>query len=67
MLYLENEIVKLQVKLQNKSNEKDLNFYENGKYNDDVRMVYEDLLSMGLSSGNVEKCVRLVLEEAGKS
>ena len=67
MLYLENEIVKLRVKLQNKSNEKDLNFYENGKYNDDIRMVYEDLLSMGLSSRNVEKCVRLVLEEAGKS
>ena len=67
MLYLENEIAKLQVKLQNKSNEKDLNFYENGQYNDDIRMVYEDLLLMGLSSRNVEKCVRLVLEEAGKS
>ena len=55
--YLENEIVKLQEKLENKSNEKNLNFYENGKYNDDIQMVYEDLLSMGLSSQNVEKCV----------
>ena len=41
-------------------------FYENGKYNDDIRMVYEDLLSMGLSSQNVEKCVRLVLEKLAK-
>ena len=31
-------------------------------YNADVRMVYEDLLSMGLSTRNVEKYVRLVLE-----
>ena len=50
MRYLENEVVKLQEKLENKSNEKNLDFYENGKYNDDIRMVYEDLLSMGLSS-----------------
>ena len=27
--YLENEIIKLQEKLENKSNEKNLNFYEN--------------------------------------
>ena len=64
--YLENEIVKLQEKLENKSNEKNLNFYENGKYNVDIRMVYKDLLSMGLSSRNVEKCVRLVLEKLAK-
>ena len=31
--YLENEIVKLQEKLENTSNEKNLNFYENGKHN----------------------------------
>ena len=29
-------------------------------------MVYEDLLSMGLSSRNVEKCVRLILEKLPK-
>ena len=66
VLYLENEVVKRQEKLENKSNEKNLDFYENGKYNDDIRMVYEDLLSMGLSSRNVENCVRLVLEKLAK-
>ena len=49
MRYLENEIVKLQKKPETKLHEKNLNFYENGKYNDDIRMVYVDLLSMGLS------------------
>ena len=39
--------------------EKTLNFYKNGRYNDDVMMVYEDLLSMGLSTRNAERCVRL--------
>ena len=50
--YLENEIIKLQEKLENKSNEKKLSFYESSKCNDDIQMVYEDLLflSMGLSS-----------------
>ena len=58
--------MKLQEKLENKSNDINLNFYENGKYNDDIRIVYENLLSMGLSSRNVEKCVRLVDEELVK-
>ena len=56
----------MQEKLENKLNLKDLVFYENGKYNDDIQMVYEDLLSMGLISRNVEKCVRLVLEKLAK-
>ena len=46
--------------------EKTLNFYKNGKYNDDVRMVYEDPISMGLSTRNVERCVRLVFEKLEK-
>ena len=66
MQYLENEIVKLQEKLENKSNEKNLNFYENGKYNNYIQMVYVGLLSMGLSFRNVEKCVCLILENLTK-
>ena len=46
--------------------EKTLNFYKNGKHNDDVRMVYEDPISMGLSTRNVERCVRLVFEKLEK-
>ena len=49
-----------------KVSEKALNFYKNGKYND-VRMVYEDLLSMGLSTRSVERCVRLVLEKLAEA
>ena len=45
---------------------KNLNLYENGKYNDDIRKVHEDVLSMGLSSRNIEKCVRFVLEKLAK-
>ena len=35
----------------------------NGQYNDNIRMVYEDLLCMGLSSCNVEKVIRVVLKQ----
>ena len=65
--YLENEIVKLQEKLENKSNEKNFNFYENGKYSDDIQMGYEDLLSLSLSSWNIEKFALSCPWEAGKS
>ena len=39
--YVENENVKLMDRIKEVS-EKTLNFYKNGKYNDDVRIVYED-------------------------
>ena len=37
--------------------------FQNGKYTDTVRDVYEDLLCMGVSAENCEKVVREVLEE----
>ena len=41
--------------------------FEEGKYKDVIRMVYEDLLMLVVSKGNVEKVIRLVLERvAGK-
>ena len=64
--YTENENVKLMDQIKEVS-EKTLNFYKNRKYNDDVRMVYEDLLSMGLSTRSVERCVRLVLEKLAEA
>ena len=64
--YTENENVKLMDQIKEVS-EKKLNFYKNGKYNDDVRMVYEDLLSTGLSTRSVERCVRLVLEKLAEA
>ena len=34
-----------------------------GKYKDVIRMVYEDILMMGVSTRNVERVIRLVLEK----
>ena len=64
--YVENESVKVMDRIKEIS-EQTLNFYKNGKYNEYVRMVSEDLLSMGLITRNVERCVRLVLEKLAKA
>ena len=39
---------------------------ENGRYTDDVRAVYQDLVCMGVGVNNVEKVVRTVLTNVGK-
>ena len=59
---LENEKMELEEKIQSFLN-KDINVFQKGSYNDDIRMVYEDLLCMGLSTRNVEKVIRVVLEK----
>ena len=40
-----------------------ISFFEKNKYSDIIRMVYEDILCMGLSTRNVEKVIKLVLEK----
>ena len=40
-----------------------LSYFENRKYIDTTRMVYEDMLRMGLSTRNVEKLIKIVLEK----
>ena len=37
--------------------------FEKGRYKDVIRMVYEDILMMGVSTRNVERVIRLVLEK----
>ena len=37
--------------------------FEKRKYKDVTRMVYDDILMMGVSTRNVERVIRLVLEK----
>ena len=49
-------------KLRNLQHKK-ISFFEKNKYSDIIRMVYEDILCMGLSTRNVEKVIKLLLEK----
>ena len=42
------------------------NVFEDGRYNDDIRKVYYDLLSMNVSVDNCQHVVRTVLEKLAK-
>ena len=42
---------------------KKVSYFQNNKYSNKIRSVYEDLLCFGVSSRNVEKAVRIVLEK----
>ena len=61
--FLEKENVKLLDQINESSKIRELSFFENGQYTHNIRMVYEDLLCMGLSTRNIEKSVRLILEK----
>ena len=61
--FLENENAKLLDQINESSKRRKLSVFENGQYTHGVRMIYEDLLCMGLSTRNIEKCVRLILEK----
>ena len=37
--------------------------FEKGKYKDVIRMVYDDLLMLGVSTRKVERVIRLALEK----
>ena len=39
------------------------NFFHNGRYDDKIRAVYQDLMRMGLSSRDVEKVLETVLRD----
>lgn len=49
---------KMEDSLQNR-----VNFFHNGKYDDSITAVYQDLLCMGLSTRNVEKVINIVLKD----
>ena len=62
ILFLENENSELEEKIEVFSSQK-LSYFENRKYIDTTRMVYEDMLRMDLSTRNVEKLIKIVLEK----
>ena len=60
--FLENHEGVLEEKVAELSSKK-LSFFENSKYSNKIRSVYEDLTCFGVSSRNVEKVVQIVLEK----
>ena len=60
--FLQNEKLELEEKIEEFVTQK-VNFFHNGIYDDNIRMVYQDLLCMGLSTRNVEKVVKIVLKD----
>ena len=60
---LQNEKARLEERMEAFMQDKAVETFQNGKYTDTVRDVYEDLLCMGVSAENCEKVVREVLEE----
>ena len=60
--FLENHEGVLEERVEELSSQK-LSFFQNKKYTNKIRSVYEDLLCFGVSSRNVEKVVRIVLEK----
>ena len=58
--FLENEKLLLEEKIESFM-KKTISVYSKGCYNDNIRMVYEDLLCMGLSSRNIENVIKLSL------
>ena len=61
--FLENENVKLLDQINESLKIRKLSFFENGLYTHNIRMVYKDLLCMGLSTQNKENIVRLISEK----
>ena len=62
IMYLQNEKLQLEERMQDFVANK-VNFFHNGKYDDNICTVYQDLLCMGLSTHNVEKVVEIVLRD----
>ena len=62
IMYLQNEKLQLEERMQDFVANK-VNFFHNGKYDDIIRTVYQDLFCMGLSTRNVEKVVEIVLRD----
>ena len=39
------------------------NFFHNGRYNDKIHSVYQDLMCIGLSSQNMEEDLKIILRD----
>ena len=65
IMYLQKEKLQLEERMQDFVANK-VNFFHNGKYDENIRTVYQDLLYMGLSTRNVEKVIEIVLRVIDK-
>ena len=59
---LENEKLELEEKINDFTNSSSIQLFHNGKYNNNIRAVYEDLLCMGCSTRNIEQIITIVLK-----
>ena len=62
---LEDEKLQIEEKLNVFLKGEDVLLFKDGKYIDEIRMVYEDLLCMGVSTRNIEGVIRSVLKTVG--
>ena len=62
---LEDEKLQIEEKLNVFLKGEDVLLFKDGKYVDEIRMVYEDLLCMGVSTRNIEGVIRSVLKTVG--
>ena len=60
--FLQNQKLELEEKLDIFM-KKEVSFFHNGKYDDSIPAVYQDLLCMGLSTRNVQKVIKIVLKD----
>ena len=61
--YLEDEKLKLEEKINSFLKDREVQVFQEGKYCDEVRQVYEDLLCYGLGSRNIEPVIGTVLKK----
>ena len=63
---MENQKLEIEEKLDVFINGKDMRTLKDGKYIDEVTMLYEDLLCMAVNTNNVERVFHKVLNQLGE-
>ena len=64
--YLENEKLTVEEELQDLLQNNDVKVFHKGRYNSDIRAVYEDLLCMGVGTSKVKEVIRTILKNIAK-
>ena len=64
---LQDEKLKLEENVDGLINSQEVQMFKNGKYTDEVRMLYQDLLRLGLSANRVSEVLKAVLEKLTNS
>eukprot|EP00112_Aurelia_sp_Birch-Aquarium-sp1_P004505 Seg1510.9 transcript_id=Seg1510.9/GoldUCD/mRNA.D3Y31 product="hypothetical protein" protein_id=Seg1510.9/GoldUCD/D3Y31 len=64
--YLQDKCSEYEERIEEMMEDRVFNVFEDGRYNDDIRKVYYDLLSMNVSVDNCQHVVRTVFEKLAK-